>query len=61
MSLSPEGLMSNQLEPAPAVLVVSEAVIPLALHHPGALLVDKPDGETKLSVDRVGVCRIKKY
>ena len=60
MSLSPEGLMGDQLEPAPAVLVVPEAVIPLALHHSGTLLVHKSDGETELSVDRVGICRIKK-
>ena len=53
--------MGDQLEPAPAVLVVPEAVIPLALHHSGTLLVHKSDGETELSVDRVGICRIKKY
>ena len=61
MSISPESLVGDEFEPSPAILVVSEAVIPLALHHPGTFLVDKTDGEAKLSVDRVGVCRIKEH
>ena len=57
----PEGLMGDQFEPAPAILIVSEAVIPLALHHPGTFLVNKTDGEAKLSVDCVGICRIQEH
>ena len=57
----PESLMGDQLEPAPAVLVVSEAVIPLAFHHSRTLFVDKTDGEAKLSVDSICVGRIKKH
>ena len=36
--------MGDQFEPAPAVLVVSEAVIALPLHNSGTLLVNKPRG-----------------
>ena len=57
----PESLMGNQFEPAPAVLVVSEAVIPLAFHHSRALLINKTDGEAELSVDSICVGRIKKH
>ena len=34
--------MSDELEPTPAVLVISEAVIALPFHHTRTLLVDKP-------------------
>ena len=44
----PEGLMGDQFEPAPAVLIVSEAVIALPLHHSGTLLVNKPGGRKML-------------
>ena len=36
--------MGDKLEPAPPVLVVSEAVVTLPLHHSRALLIDKPIG-----------------
>ena len=47
----PEGLVGDQFEPAPAVLIISEAVIALPLHHSGTLLVHKPRGRKMLLLD----------
>ena len=48
-------MVSDQFEPTPAVLIVSEAVVSLPLHHSGTLLIDEPDGEAELPVDGAGV------
>ena len=61
ISTLPESLVCDQFKPAPAILVVSEAVISLAFHNSRALFVDKTDGEAELSVDSVSICRIKKH
>ena len=44
--------MGDQFEPAPAVLIVSEAVIALPLHNSGTLLVNKPRGRESVGLER---------
>ena len=47
--------MSYKFEPSPAVLIVPEAMVPLALHNSRTFLIDKPSiGKESISVSVLG-------